>query len=277
LVISLLIFGEAGSFSIAGRIIKETLMISESNIYTNGKYFENNPTWDVEDSQWKADIITSIFERNKLAIHQLVEVGCGAGGILSCLAEKNPNIKTLKGYDISPQAISLAENRKSQRVQFYLGDFINDDSETNIDILLVIDVLEHISDYYGFLQKLKDKSRHFVFHIPLDLSCRTILKPHVMFQQRKAVGHLHYFSEEIVWWFLKDSGFTVIDWEYTKPVTDIKKSRSFKQYIKKKLRNFSYSINKKNSVKLWGGYSLMILAQQELTATVHPGGQQKEI
>jgi hypothetical protein len=80
-----------------------------------------------------------------------------------------------------------------------------------------------------------------------------------------------------VWWFLKDSGFTVIDWEYTKPVTDIKKSRSFKQYIKKKLRNFSYSINKKNSVKLWGGYSLMILAQQELTATVHPDGQQKEI
>jgi len=42
-------------------------------------------------------------------------------------------------------------------------------------------------------------------------------------------------------------------------------------------KSISYSINKKNSVKLWGGYSLMILAQQELTATVHPDGQQKEI
>jgi len=248
-------------------------------MYINGDYFENNTTWDVEDSPWKADIINSLIERNKISANEIVEVGCGAGEILTILAEKNPDIKTLKGYDISPQAISLAEKRKRKRVQFYLGDFFNDTPGTNIDVILVIDVLEHISDYYGFLQKLKNKSRYLVFHIPLDLSCRTILKPHVMLQQRKAVGHLHYFSEEMVWWFLKDSGFTVIDWEYTKPVTDIKKSVSFKQYIKKKLRNFSYSINKKTSVKLWGGYSLMILAEQKITAseTGHIGGQQKEI
>ena len=90
-------------------------MVSESNIYTNGEYFENNPTWDVEDSPWKADIIFSMIERNKLTIHDLVEVGCGAGGILASLAEKKTNIRTLKGYDISPQAISLAEKRKSER------------------------------------------------------------------------------------------------------------------------------------------------------------------
>ncbi len=252
-------------------------MISESNIYTNGEYFENNPTWDIEDSPWKADIINSIIERNKISVNDIVEVGCGAGGILTSLAEKNPYIRTLTGFDISPQAIILAVKRKSERVNFYLDDFINNNLSTNADVVLVIDVLEHVSDYYGFLQKLKHKAKYFVFHIPLDLSCRTILKPHIMLQQRQSVGHLHYFSEEMVWWLLKDLNFIVIDWEYTKPTTDVKKSGSFKQYIKKKLRNFSYSINKKNSVKLWGGYSLMILAQQELTATVHPDGQQKEI
>ena len=56
---------------------------------------------------------------DKITIHDLVEVGCGAGGILASLAEKNTSIKTLKGYDISPQAISLAEKRKSERVRFY--------------------------------------------------------------------------------------------------------------------------------------------------------------
>ena len=237
-------------------------MISESNIYTNGEYLENNPTWNEEDSPWKAAIIISMIERNKITIDDLVEVGCGAGGILASLAEKNTNIRTLKGYDISPHAISVAEKRKSERVQFYVGDFINDAQRTIVDIILVIDVLEHVSDYYGFLQKLKDKARYFIFHIPLDLSCRSILKPHVMLQQRESVGHLHYFSEEMVWWFLRDSCFTVIDWEYTKPITDIKKSRSFKQYIKKNLRNISYKINKRKSVKLWGDYSLMILAKQ---------------
>ena len=236
-------------------------MISESNIYTNGQYLENNPTWNEEDSPWKADIIISMFKRNKITIHDLVEVGCGAGGILASLAEKNTSIKTLKGYDISPQAISLAEKRKSERVQFYLGDFISDVQTTKVDVILVIDVLEHVGDYYGFLHNLKDKARYYVFHIPLDLSCRSILKPHVMLQQRETVGHLHYFSEEMVWWFLRDSGFTVVDWEYTKPITDIRKSGSFKQYFKKKLRNISYKINKKKSVKLWGDYSLMILAK----------------
>jgi SAM-dependent methyltransferase len=262
--------------SIAGGI-KDTFMISKSNIYTNGEYFENNPTWNIEDSSWKAAIINSIIERNKIRVNDIVEVGCGAGGILTYLAEKNPHIRTLKGFDISPQAIMLAEKRKSERVNFYLDDFINKDLSTNVDVVLMIDVLEHVSDYYGFLQKLKHTARYFVFHIPLDLSCRTILKPHIMLQQRQSVGHLHYFSEEMVWWMLKDLSFTVIDWEYTKPITDIKKSGSFKQYIKKKLRNLSYSISKKSSVKLWGSYSLMILAQQKLIATAYSDGQQKEI
>jgi len=251
--------------------------MQESNIYINGEYFENNPTWDIEDSPWKANIINAIIERNRISFNDIVEVGCGAGGILTCLSEKNPHIQTLKGFDISPQAIMLAEKRKSERVNFYLDDFINNNLSTNVDVVLVIDVLEHISDYYGFLEKLKHKAKYFVFHIPLDLSCRTILKPHIMLQQRESVGHLHYFSEEMVWWFLKDSGFLIIDWEYTKPITDIKKSGSLKQYIKKKLRNFSYGINKKISVKLWGGYSLMILAKQELTATEHPRRQQEEV
>lgn len=232
-------------------------------MYIDGEYLINNPTWDVEDSPWKADIIQSILDRNKIIVNEMVEVGCGAGGILAALAEKNPGIKTLKGYDISPQAIMLSQKRKDERISFYQKDFIIDDQQDKADVVLVIDVLEHISDFYGFLQKLKNKSKYFVFHIPLDASCRTILKPHVMLQQRRGVGHLHYFSEEMVWWFLKDSGFTVVDWEYTKPVTDIKKAGSFKQALKKRLRDISFEINKKISVKLWGGYSLMILAETD--------------
>ena len=229
-------------------------------MYTNSEYFENNPTWNAEDSPWKAEIIHAMLERNKVAVNDLIDIGCGAGGILKSLAEKNPGIQTLTGYDIAPKAIALAERWKTERISFYHRDFINEHLQSKADVALVIDVLEHVSDYYGFLKKLKGKASYYVFHIPLDLSCRTILKPHVMLQQRKAVGHLHYFSEEMVWWLLKDEDFIVVDWQYTKPITDINRSDSFKQYAKKKLRNISYRINKKISVKLWGGYSLMILA-----------------
>ena len=70
-------------------------MNQESNMYVNGTYFENNPTWDAADSPWKATIINSMMERNRMRVEDLVEVGCGAGGILTSLAEKKPEHKKI--------------------------------------------------------------------------------------------------------------------------------------------------------------------------------------
>ena len=127
--------------------------------------------------------------------------------------------------------------------------------------MLTIDVVEHVDDYYGFLRKLKAKSGYFVFHIPLDLSCRTVMKPHVLLQQRQSVGHIHYFTKETAIWMLQDTGYELIDWVYTKPVIDFFPASSYKRFIKKLLRNISFAINKDWSVKKWGGYSIMVLAK----------------
>jgi len=230
-----------------------------SDMYLNGEYLQNNPTWDVEDSPWKAQVIHGLLKQNNIRPKDIVEVGCGAGGILEQLVLLEPSVEQLRGYDISPQAIELAKKRETGKLRFYQQDFLVG-NETG-ELLLVIDVVEHIADYYGFLEKLKTKGKQFVFHIPLDASCRSLLKPWTIRQQRDAVGHLHYFSEEMVLWFLKDTRYEIIDWVYTKPVTDTTPSRSFVQGIKKNLRNISFSLNKPLSVKLWGGYSMMILAQ----------------
>jgi hypothetical protein len=82
-----------------------------------------------------------------------------------------------------------------------------------------------------------------------------------MLQQRQSVGHIHYFTKEMVEWSLRDTGYTIIDWVYTKPVVDIEPADSFKRWVKKALRNFSFAINKDWSVRKWGGYSIMILAK----------------
>ncbi|MBN8790398.1 MAG: hypothetical protein J0I84_25240 [Terrimonas sp.] len=63
----------------------------------------------------------------------------------------------------------------------------------------------------------------------------------------------------MVLWFLADIGFTVIDFEYSKPDLDIKPAATFKLSVKKQLRKISFAINKELSIKLWGGYSMMIL------------------
>jgi SAM-dependent methyltransferase len=234
--------------------------MAEDNIYTNGQYLKNNSTWDVEDSSWKSDVIVDLLKSNHVEPAEIIEVGCGAGAILENLSKKCPFVKSLKGFDISPQAIEIAKKRENGNLSFANEDIILR-KDIHTDLLLVIDVVEHVEDFYGFLKKLKPFSEHFVFHIPLDLSCRTILKPHVMLQQRNAVGHIHFFSEEMVFWALKDMGYEVINFVYTKPVVDVNAASSFKRAVKKILRNFSFFINKKLSVKIWGGYSLMILAK----------------
>lgn len=236
------------------------MAFSSNEMYTTEAYLSRNPTWDDEGAAWKAGIILDLLKKNNIKRDTIVEVGCGAGGILSRLAELEPSVTSLVGYDISPFAIKLAEQKANDRINFYEADFINMDTPGG-DVLLVIDVIEHIDDYYGFMNKLKGRAEHVVFHIPLDLSCRNILKPHTLLLQRDLVGHLHYFTKEMVQWMLKETGFTIVDWLYTKPTIDTGMPQSLKAIIKKNLRSLSFRINPDLSARLWGGYSMMVLAK----------------
>ena len=236
------------------------MKVSSNDLYVNGEYFKNNPGWDIADAKWKVDIIFNLLQKNNINPKEIIEVGCGAGENLVELLKRDNSIEKLMGYDISPQAFNLAEKKSSDKIKFYNEDLTTKENIT-ADMMLVIDVVEHVDDFYGFLRKLKSKSKYFVFHIPLDLSCRTVMKPHVMLQQRQSVGHIHYYTKELVEWALQDTGYEIIDWVYTKPVVDVDAADSPERFIKKMLRNISFAVNKDWSVKKWGGYSMMILAK----------------
>ena len=230
---------------------------SSDQFYTGGTYLKNNPGWHEEESRWKADLVLDFIKKFNIPTGLVIEVGCGAGEILVQLAKQLDTGSVLKGYDISPHAIEIAAKKETERLRFFVGDFTITNHE-KADLILVIDVIEHVDDIYSFLRKLRSKGSNFLFHIPLDLSCRTILKPHVMLQQRTGVGHIHYFTEETALWLLKDSGYSTQYFIYTKPVIDLAKPRGLRQWVKKNLRKLSYTISRKLSVKLWGGYSLFI-------------------
>jgi SAM-dependent methyltransferase len=228
-------------------------------LYTEGDYLQQNPDWSAADSDWKAGMIADLLRKNATAFQTVAEVGCGAGGVLRGLQQQMGQGQ-YSGYDISPQAIALAQRHQNQQLHFHNEDFTAQEYDV-VDLLLMIDVAEHVQDYYHFLRQLKGKAHRFVFHIPLDMSCRTLLKPHVLLQQRQSVGHIHYFTKEQVWWILADCGYTVQDWHYTKPRIDIDRPVGMKATVKKWLRNAFYRISPGLSAKLWGGYSVLILAK----------------
>ena len=134
------------------------------NMYTTGEYLAKNPTWDVEDSPWKAKQILCMMARNKVMSETICEIGCGAGEILKQLQKHLDRQCTLWGYEISPQAFELSKSRANERLHFKLAD-IRQEDDTFFDLILIMDVIEHVEDYFSFLRDLKPKSQYKIIHL----------------------------------------------------------------------------------------------------------------
>lgn len=80
--------------------------------YESGDNLAQNPTWDEEDSEWKASQVLKMFDRNHLVPKSVVEVGCGAGGILASLHDVLPEVE-FGGFEIAPDASKFWEKHAS--------------------------------------------------------------------------------------------------------------------------------------------------------------------
>jgi hypothetical protein len=228
------------------------------DIYKDGAYLINNNSWHTEDSPWKANHIIKILERNRLRPSTVCEIGCGAGEILNQLHAKLPAGILYYGYEVSPQAYEMALRRQKDELTFLLKDIMEED--VFYDVALVIDVIEHVPDFYGFLQKVKNKATYKIFHIPLDLSVQTIWRGKPILNARKQVGHIHYFTKETALAALEDRGYTIIDHFYTSGMTELP-GRSFQSKFLIWPRKLLFGVDRDFAARLLGGYSLLVLAK----------------
>ncbi len=229
------------------------------NKYTDGGYLENNPTWHEEDSAWKAKHILDMLSRNDLQPASVCEVGCGAGEILNQLYSRMPGHVTFTGFDISPQAHELAIKKENERLRFVLGDLLEAEDQV-FDLLLIIDVFEHVEDYLGFLKGLKGRSKYKIFHIPLDISVQRVLLGKPILKRRREIGHIHYFTKETALATLEDTGYDILDHFYTPGSLDLASS-SFIYTLGRWPLKLASMINQDLAVRILGGHSLMVLAQ----------------
>lgn len=228
------------------------------SIYETGEYVERNPTYHVEDSAWKARQILQMFRKNSLEPRTVCEVGCGAGEILKELQSNMPAETEFCGYEISPQAFALCKERGNEQLHFYCEDLLKAD-KPYFDLLLCIDVVEHVQDYIGFLRDLHSKARYKLFHIPLDMSAQWVMRGQPILREREQAGHLHYFMKDTALAALRDVGYQVLDWSYTPGAID--QPRSVKAKMASLPRRLLVRLNQDFAVRLLGGYSLLVLAE----------------
>jgi hypothetical protein len=223
--------------------------------HINGEYFKKNPTWHVEYSPWKAANIYEFIERRGLHPRTICEVGCGAGEVLRQLQLKMDADCSFSGYDIAPPAIEMAKARENERLQFHLADFGAVDTPA-VDLLLVLEVVDHIEDYFGFLRMLKGRAEWKLFSFSLDISVQSALRDGAFKQRRDVHSHLHHFSKETALSVLEYAGYEVVDYFYP---PNLAISRLAK--IAKPIRTLFFRLAPDLAVRLFGGYSLLVLAR----------------
>lgn len=227
--------------------------------YANGGYRESNPTWHDERAQWKAaQVLRSIADAN-LSPKSICDIGCGTGGVLAEVVRGLPGISRAVGYEPSPDA-PIANNAKGvidRKREFASA------SDERFDVALMLDVFEHVEDYYGFLRSCRALAPWHIFHIPLDANAVTILRSGCL-GPRQHSGHLHYFTQPTAIATLQDAGYSVHSWAFTKsgwegpcrnPLSPINL-----------LRRSIYRLSPEYCQRLLGGLSLRVVARAQDSA-----------
>lgn len=223
------------------------------------EYARRNPTYHVEDSAWKARHVLAMIDRHGLRPRTVCDVGCGAGEVLRQLQSALPAGTRFDGYEISPQAHELCLGRANDAVRFHLEDFAaRAPRGERFDLLLCLDVVEHVEDYPAFLRALRPRAAHAIFHIPLDMSVQSVWRRRPIVETRRRLGHLHCFMKDTALAALADAGYEIVDRTYT-PVeeTATRLAARLARLPRKLLALASTDL----AARLLGGWSLLVLAR----------------
>jgi 2-polyprenyl-3-methyl-5-hydroxy-6-metoxy-1,4-benzoquinol methylase len=180
--------------------------IAGKDYYEN--YWQNNTLAGDTHVIWKKQIL---YQELKLVKNKdILDWGCGDGAASSWLAKQN----NVHGYDISDEAEARFQEAGIRKMSEFAGQF---------DILLLLDVLEHILDIDSDLGKLTDRVKNsglayisvpnggnlynrlmFLLGNPIDLTDRT----HT-FDRDGWSEHIHTFTKDRLERMCKKHGYTI--------------------------------------------------------------------
>lgn len=236
----------------AGQLEVSAVQTAEA-LYTDGRYLEaTGGRWHLEDAPFKAKYVRRMLARHGLEPRTVCEVGCGAGGVLAELAATLDAQTRFEGFEISPQAHALSLRFATDRLRFRLEDPF--ELQETYDLVLALDVVEHVEDCYSFLRRLRDKAEWKIYHFPLEITCLTAARDYLA--HSFVAGHLHFYSRSTALAALRHTGHQVIDAHFT-PV-GLERGRLWRTRLANVPRRI---LPPSLAARLLGGYSLMVLAR----------------
>jgi ubiquinone/menaquinone biosynthesis C-methylase UbiE len=149
---------------------------NSNNMYASGEYIRLNPTLDVEDTQWKLTKTFPFIDKWLREIPstrvKVLDVGGGAGlflkGVSGYLTAKNIRVEQY-ALDLSREMLEIQKRNNPDIKEIFEGSIEKTSFEDKkIDLVFMIDVLEHVPDAVKALKELSRISKYVIFKVPLE-------------------------------------------------------------------------------------------------------------
>jgi len=152
------------------------------------------------------DVLHRLAGQEISSAKELAEVGCGHGLLQTQI--ENAYRKEVAGFDLNDSAL---KQNLSSRSRLYCYDIFQRDAalRERFDLILLFDVLEHISDESGFLQAL-------LFHLSPSgsLLVNVPAGQWAFSSYDRAAGHVRRYSIKTLRGVMASNGLTLKEWTY---------------------------------------------------------------
>lgn len=227
--------------------------------YADGRHLAENPRWHSEDAPLKADAVMRLLRSVGWTPAKVVDVGCGSGDVLRALRARLDagwgHDTQLVGWESSADAASLWT--PTPGVTLRRGDPIAGGERG--DLVLALDVSEHVVDDVGFLRDLGRLAPRVLLRMPLDDSWLDQVRPARKRAARERYGHLHAYTRSVALDRVERAGWTVVatDYDRAPPVLD-----SVRRRWMDRVRRVGLRVAPDLTVDALGGWSLMVAARK---------------
>jgi len=201
----------------------------------------------------------------------ICEIGCGAGGVLASLLLLMKNIGITcrgVGYDISPVAIERARG-----VYPDLNFEVNEAThiKRKFDVVLLIDVLEHVPSPANMLMRCFEMSPLVLIHLPLDYHYwgMALYGRDYFDYLKRDRGHIHYYTKKSALNLIESAQGEVIAWKYTRWGLEHDSDSSKSGKLAKILRRIAFNFNMNLGVRLLGGASIVMLCVRQSSSSAY--------
>jgi len=180
------------------------------------EYIDKNPDLHESDTESKVRNIDKLLFPIAMKVTSIVDVACGSGKILLNISKKYSSKKNL-GIDISDKMIEVAKtNDINNNVTWKVAN-VFDVKLDNYELVLAIDILEHVESDLGFLKHIKNIGRYLIVKVPIEKNFLNILVKIISFGKideykytEEKYGHINHYSEKDLLNLIDESELMVI-------------------------------------------------------------------